>query len=87
MELSKELTLKIQKIIKEQIRPRTRVDGGDIVFNHIDGRIVYVDAYGDCASCQCCEPELQIWMEKYLQSKAGVSVQIRIRKHVPYFAR
>jgi Fe-S cluster biogenesis protein NfuA len=53
------MTEKIKKIIMEDIRPRTRVDGGDVVFNSYENGVVTVTAHGDCASCPCCTPETQ----------------------------
>ncbi len=81
------MTEKIRKIVMEEIRPRTRVDGGDIVFNSYDNGVVTVTAYGDCASCPCCTPELSGWIAAHVSSKLGVQVQVKVCKKVPYYAR
>lgn len=77
----------IEAIIMEDIRPRTRVDGGDIVFNSYENGTVTVTAHGDCASCPCCSSELGGWIEGQIQKKLGLSVQVQVRKKVPYYAR
>lgn len=82
-----ELFILIQKMVTEEIRPRTRVDGGDIVFeNYADG-VITVGAYGDCATCKCCEPDLKIWLEQKLTARFQKDFHIKINRYAPYYAR
>lgn len=77
----------IRKIIMEEIRPRTRVDGGDIVFESYENGVVTVTALGDCASCPCCTPELRGWIAERVSRRMGMEIQVRVQKKVPYYAR
>jgi len=80
------ITKQIQDIVNNKIRPRTRVDGGDILFNRVDEGVVHIDAYADCATCQCCETELSYWITNQVKKELGIDVAVKITKHKPYFA-
>jgi Fe-S cluster biogenesis protein NfuA len=79
-------TNQIEEIINKKIRPRVRVDGGDILFSGIEGSVIHIDAFADCAVCPCCEPELTSWIEKQIKKELGISLEVRVTKHKPYFA-
>lgn len=79
------LEQKIEEIVNKKIRPRTRVDGGDIKFEKFEDNTVYVGAYADCSVCRSCDPELTQWIEKELKKQLGLVVKVNITKYVPYF--
>lgn len=81
------MTEQIRKIVMEEIRPRTRVDGGDIVFDSYENGVIHVTAYGDCAKCPCCTPELSTWIAERVSKQLGIEVKVEVRKKVPYYAR
>lgn len=76
----------IEDIVNDKIRPRTRVDGGDIMFDRVCEGVVYIDAYADCATCQCCDTELSLWITRQVKKELGIEVAVNITKHKPYFA-
>lgn len=79
------LKQQIEEVINNKIRPRTRVDGGDIKFESIEDGTVYIGAYADCSDCPCCETELALWIEKKLETELGLRIKVKIIKHVPYY--
>jgi len=85
--MQESLEEKVKKLIQEEIRPRTRVDGGDIMFESMAGDLVTLGAYGDCASCQCLEPDLKVWLTDCLERKTGETIKIKINRYIPYYAR
>lgn len=76
----------IAAVINKKIRPRTRVDGGDILFEKLEGDTVFIGAYADCATCPSCEAELGGWIARELKKQLQVEVEVKISKHVPYYA-
>lgn len=81
-----DLSKQIEEIINQKIRPRTRVDGGDIKFNSMIGSIVHIDAFADCSVCPCCDQEMSLWIGKQVRKELGVEVTVKVTKHRPYFA-
>lgn len=81
-----EMVSKIKSIVNDKIRPRTRVDGGDILFKSFEEGIVHIDAFADCATCQCCEGELSFWITKQIKKELHIDVSVKITRNKPYFA-
>ena len=82
-----EMEATIRKLIDERIRPRARVDGGDIKFEGLDGLSLRIGAYADCATCPCCEVEFPRWIESYVKAETDLDVRVSVNRHVPYYAR
>lgn len=82
-----ELVRQIEDIIMNEIRPMTRVDGGDIVFEGFEDNTIILGAHGDCAACQCCDPELNHWIKERVSKRFGTEFKVKINKHIPYYAR
>lgn len=77
----------VREIIERYIRPRTRVDGGNLTFEKLEGDTLVIGAYGDCASCTCGEKELTEWVGREIARRMGYEPKVRLVRHVPYYAR
>lgn len=82
-----ELAKQIEDIIMNEIRPKTRVDGGDIIFEGFEDGTIILGAYGDCAACPCCDPELNEWIRERVSKRFHTDFRVKINKHIPYYAR
>lgn len=80
-----DLSAEIEEIIEKKIRPRTRVDGGDVKFEKLENGTVYIGAYADCSVCPCCEPELSLWVKREVNKLLGIDIHVKVNNHVPYF--
>lgn len=78
--------IRIAEIINQKLRPRTRADGGDILFEKIEDGTIYVGAYADCSVCRCCEPELSWWIQKEVKKELGLEYKVKIIRYKPYYA-
>ena len=77
----------IRGIIERYIRPRTRVDGGNLTFEKLEGDTLVIGAYGDCATCTCGEKELTEWVGREIARRMGFEPKVRLVRHAPYYAR
>lgn len=74
-----DLSKQVEEIVNYKIRPRTRVDGGDIMFDRFSDGVVYINAYADCAACRCCDTELSYWIAKQVNRYSGRMLNEGIR--------
>lgn len=77
----------VREFISSAIRPKVRVDGGDITFDRLDGQTVHLTAHADCAGCPATERCLSQWIKQQLASQFGLPLQVTIRRLLPYFSR
>jgi Fe-S cluster biogenesis protein NfuA len=77
----------IQEFIYKEIRPRVRVDGGDIKLEKVVDNFIFVGVYAECSTCPCCENELALWIEKEIEQETGMRFQLIIHKYIPYYAK
>lgn len=77
----------VRQFIEEFVRPKVRVDGGDIRFAALEADTVVLTAYADCATCPAAGECLAWWIEKELAARFGRPLRVRINREVPYFAR
>ncbi|MFA4945348.1 MAG: NifU family protein [Lentisphaeria bacterium] len=77
----------MQDFFETTLRPKVRVDGGDITFAGVEGDRVLIDAHADCAGCPATSDCLRAWLETELSRHCGRPVRVVIRKQLPYFAR
>ncbi|ACL70251.1 NifU family protein [Halothermothrix orenii] len=82
-----ELEKKIEHYIEKSIRPRIRVDGGDIKYEGYKNETVIIGAYAGCATCVCCDDRLPRWLKSKLKKDLGIEVNINIKKHIPYYKK
>ena len=60
------ISVNIQKIIDEKVRPAVARDGGDIVFENFEKGIVYLTLKGACAGCPSSTATLKQGIENLL---------------------
>jgi Fe-S cluster biogenesis protein NfuA len=77
----------VRDFIETFVRPKTRVDGGDLRFAALEGDTVVLTAYADCATCPSVGDCLPAWIEKQLAARFGRPLRVRINREPPYFAR
>lgn len=77
----------VRQFIEDFIRPKVRVDGGDIQFVALDADEVVLDAHADCAYCPAASECLKWWIEKELSARFGGTLRVRIHHQAPYFKR
>lgn len=81
-----ELTVEnINTILEKKIRPRVRLDGGEIEFEKIEGTTISFIAKNECATCPATTDGLKWWLGKELTKAFNQPVTISIRKEIPYF--
>ncbi|MEC9392673.1 MAG: NifU family protein [Pseudomonadota bacterium] len=66
-ELNDEISIKINDIIEEKVRPAVARDGGDIIFNKFQDGIVYITMQGSCDGCPASEMTLKNGVENLLK--------------------
>ena len=67
---SKNITLKINQIIEEKVRPAVARDGGDIIFNKFEDGVVYISMRGSCDGCPASTMTLKNGVENLLKHYA-----------------
>lgn len=77
----------IRQFIEQDIRPKVRVDGGDIVFEGLSGSEVTLVAHADCATCIVADNCLRGWIEQQLGARFGTPLRVRVVKRRPYFTK
>ena len=61
------ISIDIEKIIDEKVRPAVARDGGDIIFENFDKGIVYLTLRGACAGCPSSTATLKQGIENLLK--------------------
>ncbi len=71
---------RVEKVVKEDIRPALKKDGGDIAIVDVDERegVVKVQLLGACYGCPLASITLTMFVERYLRSKVP-----EVKKIVP----
>ena len=77
----------IAAFIEDEIRPKVRVDGGDVTFAALEDDTVMLNANADCATCPAVDPCLAWWIRRRLRERFGRPFEVVIRRNVPYFKR
>ena len=77
----------VREFIEGFVRPKVRVDGGDVRFTALEGDTVTLTAYADCATCPAASPCLEAWIAKELAARFGRRLQVKINREPPYFVR
>ncbi len=67
----------ITQVIDEDIRPRLRLDGGDIELIDVDGKQVIVVLKGRCSSCPSSQITLRDMVQHTLREKVEHSIVVR----------
>ncbi|MGL1894575.1 MAG: NifU family protein [Spirochaetaceae bacterium] len=83
MELTEE---NIREIVRINLQPFIRVDGGDIEFEKFDSdNIIHLGAHAECAICPASPDRLKWWVEKEFKKAFNRECQIIIKNRIPYF--
>lgn len=61
------LSIQIEAILEEKIRPAIAQDGGNIVFRGFEDGIVYVELQGSCSGCPSSSQTLKMGIENMLK--------------------
>lgn len=77
----------IAKFVERELRPKVRNDGGDILFEGLEGNVLRIAAHADCATCVATDNCLRWWIQSEVERLAGVPVRVVIMKRPPYFTR
>ena len=72
-----EIIKEIEELIETRIRPAVAQDGGDIIFDHYDDGIVYVQLQGACSSCPSSTATLKSGIENMLRHYIPEIVEVR----------
>ncbi len=62
-----EVVLMIKELLDTRVRPAVAQDGGDIVFDHFEGGVVYLHLQGSCAGCPSSIMTLKAGIEHMLR--------------------
>ncbi len=80
-----EIYEKLKEYIDEYLRPKARVDGGDMLFESFDGETLVIGAHAECSDCICCHERMTEWLTAQIEKEFGQKVVIRFNRYVPYF--
>ena len=76
---------KVRAFFEAEIRPKVRVDGGDVTVSGVSGREVHVTAHADCSVCPATDCGLSWWIEKACRRQFGAGVTVKIEREPPYY--
>ncbi len=65
--LDDDVSIKINNIIEEKVRPAVARDGGDIIFNKFEDGVVYISMRGSCDGCPASQMTLKNGVENLLK--------------------
>lgn len=66
----------IKTILDEQVRPAVAMDGGDIIFDHFENGIVYLQLKGSCSGCPSSTATLKMGIEQHLRELIPEVMQV-----------
>lgn len=72
-----EVIIQIKELLEERVRPMVAMDGGDIVFDHFDNGIVYLQMRGACSGCPSSTATLKMGIEKMLRHYIPEVLEVR----------
>lgn len=72
-----EITLQIKELLEERVRPMVAMDGGDIVFDHFEDGIVFLQMRGACSGCPSSTATLKMGIENMLKHYIPEVVEVR----------
>ena len=78
----------IKTLVEKHIRPKSRVDGGDLRFESYEDGVVIIGAHSACATCLCCEDRLLEWLKNEIQTQLKLpQIEVFIKRYIPYYKR
>ena len=76
-EADSETVAAIKELIETRVRPAVAQDGGDIVFEHFEDGIVYLQMHGACSGCPSSTATLKAGLENMLRHYIPEVVEVR----------
>jgi Fe-S cluster biogenesis protein NfuA len=67
----------IKELIETRVRPAVAQDGGDIIFEHFEDGIVYLQMHGACSGCPSSTATLKAGIENMLRHYIPEVVEVR----------
>ncbi len=71
------IVAQIKEILDTRVRPAVAMDGGDIVFDHLEEGVVYVRMQGACAGCPSSSATLKSGIENMLRHYVPEVLEVR----------
>ncbi len=72
-----EIVSQIKILLEERVRPAVAQDGGDIIFDHFEDGIVYLQMRGACAGCPSSTMTLKSGIENMLKHYIPEVTEVR----------
>jgi len=76
-EADDETVAAIKELIETRVRPAVAQDGGDIVFEHFEDGIVYLQMHGACSGCPSSTATLKAGIENMLRHYIPEVIEVR----------
>ncbi len=76
-EADSETVAAIKELIETRVRPAVAQDGGDIVFEHFEDGVVYLQMHGACSGCPSSTATLKAGIENMLRHYIPEVVEVR----------
>lgn len=76
-EADSEVVSAIKELIETRVRPAVAQDGGDIVFEHFEDGVVYLQMHGACSGCPSSTATLKAGIENMLRHYIPEVVEVR----------
>ncbi len=67
----------IKELIETRVRPAVAQDGGDIIFEHFEDGVVYLQMHGACSGCPSSTATLKAGIENMLRHYIPEVVEVR----------
>jgi Fe-S cluster biogenesis protein NfuA len=71
------IVAEIKEILDTRIRPAVAMDGGDIVFDHFEDGVLYVQLQGACSGCPSSSQTLKSGIENMLRHYVPEVLEVR----------
>ena len=76
-EADSETVAAIKELIETRVRPAVAQDGGDIIFEHFEDGVVYLQMHGACSGCPSSTATLKAGIENMLRHYIPEVVEVR----------
>ena len=75
--------MELKTFINEKIRPRIQADGGEIIFESLEGKDLTLVAMGGCANCSS-QGHLKGWIAGEIKAALGQNLNVKIKQRSGY---
>ncbi len=76
-EADSETVAAIKELIETRVRPAVAQDGGDIIFEHFEDGVVYLQMHGACSGCPSSTATLKAGIENMLRHYIPEVIEVR----------